>query len=102
MLGLPGESEKSLRTTLEHTSNMLAHSNVKGVVVSLLVPLPGSPSYDLMLKRQALREKYLSSDMLVLDEMQRDWISNFCHVDFETVKGYMEEMNNLAANVFPI
>ncbi|GAB3973704.1 radical SAM protein [Spirosoma terrae] len=99
VLGLPGENRKTLEATSNYIESLLNHTNITEVVVSIMTPLPGSPSYDLMLDHNKLGHKYLNSDMYDLIDLQKDWVNNFCDVSFDEIIHISHKLNQLKDNV---
>lgn len=81
VLGLPGETAQSLHNTIKHAQVLKELSiEVLGtppgeIVANLLEPIPGSNAFTVLEK--AFPQKYMFSDNLDLETMQRDY---FCTV----------------------
>jgi anaerobic magnesium-protoporphyrin IX monomethyl ester cyclase len=101
MVGLPGENEESIRNTYEHAQSILECTNINELVVSFLIPLPGSPAYSMMItKDKELEEKYTGRDHIDVREMQEDWAYHFCDVDFDTLEENVTRINSLSGKTF--
>ena len=79
VLGLPGETLRSLHNTINHarilyelSESILGHPPGE-IVANLLEPIPGSDAF--MVLERELPYKYLEEDLLELETMQRDY---FC------------------------
>lgn len=90
VLGLPGETEKSLYNTVVNAQKVcdiitktLGHPP-KELVANLLEPSPGSPAFIRILK--TFPEKYAHNDDLDLEELQRDYFS--CYFDIKNKNDY--------------
>lgn len=81
VLGLPGEDEKTLENTYRFI-NKLINTGADSITCSVLMPVPGSNSFRMMLQRQKLRKKYLHEDLFNNQELQADWVESFCKVDY--------------------
>ena len=81
VLGLPGETLRSLNNTVKHAKILKELSiSILGVapgemVANLLEPIPGSKAFKVL--EDAFPNKYLTEDLLELETMQRDY---FCTV----------------------
>lgn len=101
MIGLPGETEESIKNTYEQACRMLECSNINEMLLSILIPLPGSPAYSMMItKDKKLEEKYNNRDYIDIREMQQDWAYHFCDVDFDKIEKHAEKINNLSSKTF--
>jgi radical SAM superfamily enzyme YgiQ (UPF0313 family) len=98
VLGLPGESEKSLKNTYNLAKFLSSLENAEALTASILIPLPGSKAFVLMLEIPELAEKYLGSDFFDLEELQKDWVRYFCQVDFTCLKEFQQKMLLLTPN----
>lgn len=108
IVGGPGETEESAYGTVQHIKDSLSMVDFSAVEYSRFIPLPNSPSWDMMVEfasprfhrnraevdsalenvgitvpeynREMLREKYKNQDVLYIDELASDWFENFTHV----------------------
>ncbi len=85
VLGLPGETEKSLKNTIKNANKVinmvqqrLGHPP-KEMVANLLEPTPGSPIFKNLVK--VYPEKYYMKDKLDLEQMQRDYFRYYFGLD---------------------
>lgn len=83
VLGLPGESEKTLGNTLIHIENILNIGKVEGIYTSILVPLPGSPSFTMLANCNGWKEKMLNSDVFDIDLLKQQWANSFTNVAYD-------------------
>lgn len=95
VLGLPGETQKTARRTFELAERLVEVGNVRQLACSTLIPLPQSPSFDLVLSHSALAEKYRYEDMLSVEKLRRDWVNFFCTVEYEHLAETMENILDL-------
>jgi len=75
VLGLPGESYKTLDNTFRFIESVISSCNVTRFVVSFLIPFPGSKAYGMLKSRY--QTKYENRDLFLLDEAVRDWFRTF-------------------------
>ena len=90
VLGLPGETEKSLYNTVNNAQKVceiitrtLGHPP-KELVANLLEPSPGSPAFKEIVRKYP--KKYEHKDDLDLEELQRDYF--YCYFDIRNVNEY--------------
>ncbi len=84
VLGLPGETERSLRRTLEHAQIVKEISGFEELFCCQLIPFPGSLSFARLKK-----EVKLDSDLFDVEQLKRLWAETFCNVDFHTMTEYL-------------
>jgi len=90
VFGLPGETEKSIASTISVAHKIFDLSKkIRGVepreiVGNLLEPSPGSPAFKKI--REQYPEKYNGKDILSLEELQYDYFRIF--MDISTIKQY--------------
>jgi anaerobic magnesium-protoporphyrin IX monomethyl ester cyclase len=96
VLGLPGETEQSMRKTLEFARNVADSVPVYRLAASVMAPIPGSPAFDMLLRDPGLRQKYHGQDDFDLSELSRIWVERFCAVDMATIEHYQQEICALA------
>lgn len=120
IVGAPGETESSARGTVQHIRDSLSMVEFSAVEYSRFIPLPNSPSWDMMVEfehpgfhrdaaevesflrsagieipsaeRERLRDKYQSRDLLYIDELAADWFEHFTHVTEEFALAVIEEV----------
>jgi len=83
ILGNPGETEESMRRTLDHVEELCRLGDVQRVYGNIMVPYPGSIIFDLFMSSPEIRKKYDGLDLFDLKEMQVDWVNRFCNVTYE-------------------
>jgi len=94
VLGLPGETEESLQKTLDFSRKHLEGTQI---TCSILNPLPPSPAYYHLLSIPEMHEKYGKWDYLKDNgQIIRDWVKNFCKVDYERIMEVRNEILSLA------
>ena len=92
MLGLPGETRETAKTTLEHATALLHEGAVNTVDYFITVPYPGTPMFESPAKfdlriRHMDWERYREDDLPVFDyeqltaeEMFEIWKEGICHL----------------------
>jgi radical SAM superfamily enzyme YgiQ (UPF0313 family) len=96
VLGIPGETETSLFATIDHIEAILKNCSVEGIYTSLLVPMPGSPSFDMLLQSNGRRETLLKSDLFNPDELRNYWATQFTSVTFEQLARVAHQIQGMA------
>lgn len=88
VLGLPGESERSLEATIKIAGEIAALSKKirrakpREMVANLLEPSPGSPAYKRIVER--FPEKYAGADAVSLEEIQYDYFRTYFNISNAT------------------
>lgn len=98
LLGLPGETKESAEKTLQLAKAILDIAPVQEAFVNIVLPLPGSKVFQLILEHPILGHKYKDNDLFNLEELRRDWVNNFCNLSFDVAEEYRERILSL----FPI
>lgn len=93
ILGLPGENTNSIKKTINFMHHVMGNCEVSRLVVSIMIPFPGSGAYQKLLLNAKLREKYLLDDEFNLDEIIRDWIDNFTDVSIDEIKSHISNFS---------
>lgn len=91
ILGAPGETYESLERTLKFNEEILDLGNVVCVDPSVLLPLPGSEAWNILMNREC-GKKYRGKDVLDTDMLAKDWVKKFCKVDYSTIQEVTEEI----------
>lgn len=81
ILGLPGETEDTLRETYELSEKVAESCDIYNRGFSLMLPLPGSPIWEKMMQIPELKEKYGDRYKFDIEELRRDYIKSFCRLD---------------------
>lgn len=90
VLGLIGETKASVRKTISLAQQISNYCEKRITYWNVIMPLPGSPIWNEMMRIPKLREKYSSEYKFNLEEVQRDYIDLFCHLGSD---GYRYLMN---------
>ncbi len=93
MLGIPGETCQSLKSTLMFAKKIKKKNKMNVINALICLPRPGSLIFSEFIKRTG--NKYRGRDLISEEEMARDWIKNFCSVSYEEIKKFLVEMSNL-------
>lgn len=101
VLGLPGEDEVSLKTTLENVKRISWMKNIIENHVSVLIPLPGSLIYREIIEDPILGAKYKGKDLLNFSELQRDYLDKFTICGSETVYDYYIKIDSFFRSAGP-
>lgn len=83
VVGLPGESEESLGRTLTHVAQLVKEAEVETISCAVLLPIPGSKSFNMLAEHPETAAKYGTGDRWDLEEMQRDWLRLFTSISYE-------------------
>jgi len=101
VLGLPGESEETLKTTLDSLYKIAWMDNIIENHASILIPLPGSRIYSEILNEPHLRKTYLGKDLINLNELQKDYLNSFTICGAETVYKYYTDIDSIFKSAGP-
>ena len=93
VLGAPGETKESVNDTLDLLKKILEFKNIREVEADIMRPLPGSPAYTLL--KNKLKDKYKDIDFIHMDPLRRDWVKNFCNVDFKYLVSALKKIQKL-------
>jgi len=96
VVGSSGETEETIRQTVNHIERLVEIGNVETISCSILVPVPGSQAYNMILQHPALKEKYSSQDDIEATELEKDWLEHFCFIDYLSAREAVEEILDLA------
>ncbi len=98
VLGLPGETNKTARKTLDLARRLVDTGNVYQLACSTLIPLPQSKSFDMVISQLELKKKYMGEDILPVEELRKDWVKYFCNVEY----AYLEEILSEILKLVPV
>jgi radical SAM superfamily enzyme YgiQ (UPF0313 family) len=83
VVGLPGETIESLDRTLAHAKHLVSEAEVETISCSVLLPIPGSRSFQMLCDHPATSAKYATGDHWELEGIQRDWLQFFTIISYE-------------------
>lgn len=92
VLGLPGETEKSLDNTLRHIEQLLTAGDIETLVSQILKPIPGSKAFSILTEKTG--EKYKDRDTFDVEELRRDWVRHCCNVDYDYLVATNQEIQS--------
>jgi radical SAM superfamily enzyme YgiQ (UPF0313 family) len=76
VLGLPGETNETLRKTMDFARELYGWGNIVETSTSTLLPIPGSGAFQQLMSVPGMAQKH-ASDLLDLEELKRDWTRLF-------------------------
>lgn len=97
VLGLPGETPETLQKTLDLAYRLSQYDTIVETSTSIMLPIPGSNAFSQLVFDPKYKSKY-DSDILNLEELKIDWLSQFTNV---TVDDCNEVLNEIMA-FFPL
>lgn len=95
VLGLPGETEESLNNTLKFAENLTEIGSIFRMSATILMPIPGSQVYDMLLKNPAFGEELAVKDIISIKGLEKLWIENYTDVDYATAEKYQKMINEV-------
>ena len=95
ILGLPEESEESMSNTYNLCKQMADIGGLDRLGCTILQPIPGSPSYDKLLRDPEIGAELMRSDDIDLSYLERYWVEKFTDTNYDAVAGYREKINEL-------
>lgn len=95
ILGMPGEDEESLKKNFELCKRVSELSGKNILFVGMLMPLPNSPAYSMLLEKAEMMEKYGGSDVLDLQDSKADWLKHFTNTSVEQVRETLARISEL-------
>jgi anaerobic magnesium-protoporphyrin IX monomethyl ester cyclase len=84
VFGLPGETQETLEKTVKLAEQIVQYQNVIETSSSVLLPIPGSPAFDILMQYPGMKDKH-SSDLLDLEELKKDWAMFCTNVNYDVV-----------------
>jgi len=98
VLGIPGETEKTLSATRNHITELSQIAPLGLLAPNILMPIPGSRIYRMVLQHPQLGPKYKGKDILNLEELTRDYVNNFCQVDYNRIQAFAREITQQSSS----
>jgi len=80
VFGLIGETKSSVNATINLSQQLSNYCEKRISYWNIMMPLPGSPVWREMMKISKLNEKYGDEYCLDIEEVQKDYIQNFCYL----------------------
>lgn len=90
VFGLPNESAASLQRTVDLAAEFAAIANVREVSASVMLPIPGSPAFEMLSFVPEFASKH-SSDVLDIEQLKRDWIRRFTTIQMDEAERALAE-----------
>ena len=98
VLGLPGESKESLEATYRLCEEIVDQGSLERASASILMPIPGSPSYAKLLQRLPAEGVPLDkADEIDLVALEKYWADHYTEVDHATLVHYKQRIDDLMA-----
>lgn len=95
VLGLLGETEKSLNNTLKFAENLAEIGSIYRMSATILMPIPGSQVYDMLLKNPVFGKELAVKDIISIKELEKLWIESYTNVDYATAEKYQKMINEV-------
>ena len=93
ILGLPGESEKSMANTHLLCQQLADLGGLDRLGCTILQPIPGSRAYDMILEKSTFGKDLAKMDDIDLSYLERYWVDTFTNVDYKTIVKYRDKIN---------
>lgn len=94
ILGMPDENIESMKRTLDFIRYIMERCNVSRLVISTLIPFPGSYAYQRFLSNNKLLEKYLQRDEFDVEDAINDWLINFTNITIDEINSCINDFSN--------
>lgn len=95
VLGLPDESEESLKNTYNLCRDIAELGGLDRVSTTLLKPIPGSKTFDMILDKTRFGKDLSRMDDVDLAFLEKYWANQFTDVDYDVMLEYKEKMDSL-------
>ncbi len=99
ILGLPGESDITLSKTVKHIDSLSKKCKIEGIYSSILIPLPGSPSFDWVVNFNGNHDLLRSSDTFDIDWLRSLWLKYFTKVNYKDLIKVENEIHKMATPI---
>lgn len=99
VLGLPGETEKSLINTLRFSESLARIGSIFRMSATILMPIPGSQVYSMILNNPVFGDELSEKDIISIKDLEKIWIENYTNVDYSTVEKYQKLINEVITEV---
>jgi len=93
ILGLPGETEKSMKNTLKLCEELADLGGLDRLGCTILQPMPGSRSYEMLIKNTPYGKELEKRDDVDISYLERYWLDKFTNVDYDTALLYRKQIN---------
>lgn len=92
VLGMKGESERSLQKTLELNRRLQAIGNIEITYSNLMTPFPGAKAFDDLLEIRHLKKKFGGTYHLETEEMEKAYIEHYTSVAWNRLQRARAEL----------
>jgi anaerobic magnesium-protoporphyrin IX monomethyl ester cyclase len=97
VLGLPGESEKTLNDTKAMVEELVASSDLSEINCSILLPLPGSRAMQVLRPTPPVEND--EEDLFDPDALRKAWVEQHCMVSYGRLIEIQGEMRRMHCRV---
>jgi len=101
VLGLPGETEKSLSNTLKFAERLAKIGSIYRMSATILMPIPGSKVFQSLLENKEFGEVLSKKDLISIKELEKLWIDHYTNIDYATAKKYQKLISEVIIDKFP-
>lgn len=98
VLGLPGESEKSMNNTLDMCRDIAQLGGLDRMSATILKPIPGSAAFNKVIAESEYGKDLASMDDIDLTYLERFWADNFTQTNYETIIEYKGKIDKLMSD----
>lgn len=95
ILGLPGETVQSMENTYNLCKKMAEMGGLERLGCTVLIPIPGSAAYNMLLDEPDLGSELAHADDIDLSALEKAWIERFTDSRYEDVILYRDKINEL-------
>lgn len=98
VLGLPGESKRSLNNTLNFCKDIAQLGGLDRLAATIMKPIPGSRAFKFVLSDSRFGRDLAGMDDIDLVFLERYWIEVFTDVKYRTILDYRDQINEIMGN----
>ncbi|MFH2058488.1 MAG: radical SAM protein [Pseudomonadota bacterium] len=95
VLGLPGESEKSLENSLKFAEDLARIGSIFRMSATILMPIPGSQVFSMMKDNPSIDRELFSNDIVSIKDLEKQWIEHYTDTDYATLEKYQQKINEI-------
>ena len=95
ILGLPGETEKSMEGTYNLCRQMADLGGLDRIGCTILKPTPGSRAFELLLQESEMGPELAKQDSIDLAELGKHWVDTMTEVSHEDTLAWQAKINDL-------
>lgn len=97
VVGLPGESERSLRNTLQFVEKLADIGAFFRIGASILMPIPGSRAYDMLKKDEKYGKEVAEMDLSSIRDLEEMWIERYTNIDYAMAQEYQKLISSVSS-----